>query len=71
MRSGAFTAENVCRLTRAYSAQLNESGAFARDALRWGKADTWVDSSEIDGFAGEHFLLLDGVIGVETGVQKN
>ena len=59
LRETAFTQETVERLVESYTQELDASGAYVRDALRW-KGDAYFpDGSEIVLFAAERFALLD------------
>ena len=69
MRTGAFTAENVRSLTQEYARQLNASGAFARNAMRWELESAEADGALISDFAAEHFLMLDELFGYDGAEQ--
>ena len=69
MRTGAFTAENVRSLTQEYARQLNASGAFARNAMRWELESAEADGALISDFAAEHFLMLDALFGYDGAAQ--
>lgn len=63
LRETAFREDVIERLVEGYTRELDDSGAYARDALRWkGEART-PDGYEIVSFAGEHFAMLDAVFG--------
>ena len=61
MRESVFREDVIGRLVDGYTWELDASGAYARDALRWrGEAYT-ADGYEIVSFAGEHFAALDAI----------
>jgi len=60
MRETVFNEETVQALVDGYVSELDASGAYVRDALRWRGDAYFADGSEILAFAGEHFPLLDG-----------
>lgn len=61
MRSGAFNMETVESYINDYTYQLSESGAYARDSLRWRGEAYYPDGYEIVSYAAEHFAILDGM----------
>ena len=66
MRETAFNEENVQTLVDGYVAELDASGAYVRDAMRWRGDAYFADGSEILAFASEHFPLLDACFLAET-----
>ena len=61
MRTSVMNAETISALVDAYTYELDASGAYVRDSLRW-KGDAYLaDSYEIVSFAAEHFPVLDGI----------
>lgn len=61
MRREAFCEETVTRLIESYTHELDASGAYVRNALRW-RGDAYLaDGYEIITFAAEHFAALDGI----------
>ena len=61
MRESVFREDVIERLVDGYTQELDASGAYTRDALRWrGEAYT-ADGYEIVSFAGEHFAALDAI----------
>ena len=48
-------------LLTQYAQQLNDSGAFVRNAARWESDREMADGDEIYSFAGERFFTLDRI----------
>jgi len=63
MRETAFSEEVLEQLVGRYTHELDASGAYTRDALRWRGDAYFADGYEIMTFAAEHFPILDGVFG--------
>ncbi len=61
MRETVFNEENVQRLVDGYVHELDASGAYMRDALRWRAEAYLADGYEIITFAAEHFPALDEI----------
>ena len=61
MRETVFNEENIQRLVDLYTHELDASGAYMRDALRWREDAYQADGYEIITFAAEHFPILDGI----------
>ena len=61
MRETVFNEENVQRMVDGYVHELDASGAYMRDALRWRGEAYLADGYEVVTFAAEHFPLLDGI----------
>ena len=61
LRETVFSEENVQRLVDGYTHELDASGAYMRDALRWRGEAYMADGYEIITFAAEHFPILDGI----------
>lgn len=59
MRETVFNEENIQRLVDGYVNELDASGAYMRDALRWRGEAYLADGYEITTFAAEHFPILD------------
>ena len=59
MGEAGFTMETVRAELAAYRHELTDSGAFRRDAERWGKEQDEMDPSEIETVAAYRFALLD------------
>ena len=60
LKARGLTAETVEKLIAEYANVLEESGAFARDARRWGKTAIHPDGyEEIVGFASARFQMMD------------
>lgn len=67
LRESAFREDMIERLVEGYTRELDASGAYTRDALRWkGEART-ADGYEIVSFAGEHFAALDALFAERAG----
>jgi len=66
MRETVFSEETIQELVDGYVYELDASGAYMRESMRW-RGDAYAaDGSEILIFAGEHFPLLDGVFLTES-----
>ena len=61
MRADAFSEETVSRLIDGYTHELDASGAYARETMRWLGEARMADGYEIVTFAAEHFAVLDGL----------
>jgi len=61
LRQTVFNEETVQRLVDGYTHELDASGAYMRDALRWRGDAYMADGYEIISFAAEHFPVLDGI----------
>lgn len=61
MRSTALNEETIEQLIAGYTQELDASGAYTRDALRWRGDAYFADGSEILLFAGAHLPILDGI----------
>lgn len=59
MREDMFNVETVQVLISDFERQLNNSGAYMRNAVRWEKANDYADGYEIVEFANEWFMRLD------------
>lgn len=59
MRKEVFTAQMVERLVQQYTMELQESGAFYRDAGKWGKSEFYPDGYSICAYAQLRFKMLD------------
>ena len=62
MREGVIQQERLCKAADEYMTMLTESGAFARDALRWPEAENNRDISSIKEYIGERIVFLDSAI---------
>ena len=61
MRRTVFNEETVQRLVDGYTHELDASGAYVRDAIRWRGEAYLPDGYEIITFASEHFPALDAI----------
>lgn len=59
MRKTLFTEENIQNMVDGYVSELDASGAYMRDAIRWRGEAYLADGYEIITFAAEHFPILD------------
>lgn len=66
MRETVFNEETVQTLVDGYVSELDASGAYMRDAMRWRGDAYFADGSEILAFASEHFPLLDSCFLTES-----
>lgn len=62
MRDGVIQQERLCEAADEYMTMLAESGAFARESLRWPEAENNTDISSIKEYIGERIAFLDSVI---------
>ncbi len=62
MKDAGFTYEGVEKMVSGYARELQDSGAFARDAQRWQKAVSAPDVSRILNTVDQRFMVMDGVI---------
>jgi len=66
MRESAFSEENIQALVDGYVGELDASGAYARESMRWRGDAYFADGSEILTFASEHLPLLDDLFLAEN-----
>jgi len=59
MRQEVFTAQTVEKLVQQYTDELQESGAFYRDAGKWEKSEFYPDGYNICAYAQLRFDMLD------------
>lgn len=59
MRRRGFDEATVEALVNESTALLSDSGAYARNAYRWGLEESYPDGYGIVSFASEHFAVLD------------
>ena len=59
MRAGAMNEETIAALVDGYTYELDASGAYVRDAMRWRDDAYTADGYEITSFTDEHFAVLD------------
>ncbi len=59
LRADVLNAENIERLVNRYTTELDASGAFFRDAQRWGKSNSYADGYNIYAYATARFEMLD------------
>ena len=67
MRACGFNAEHVERLLTSYSTQLNDSGAFYRDAVRWNRSNSYSENYSTYSYASVRFAMMDARIEEMTG----
>lgn len=68
MKEKGFTYETVEAHVNQYIYELNDSGAFARNAQKWGVNASEADGTKILNYVSMRFPLLDDVL--ETMVEK-
>ena len=61
MRAKVFNEEYIGGVLAEYEHLLGDSGAYARDAQRWGRAENEPHGDNVLTFAAEHFAHLDRV----------
>ena len=61
MRESVFREDVIERLVDGYTRELDASGAYRRETLRWRGEEHTADGSEILAFAAEHFAALDAI----------
>lgn len=66
LRETVFSEENIQQLVEEYVNELDASGAYVRDAMRWRGDAYFADGSEILAFVYEHFPLMDELFGKES-----
>ena len=59
MRENAFNDENIDRLLNAYNTQMNDSGAFYRDAVKWNRANSYSENYNIYAYACARIAMMD------------
>ena len=69
MREKAFNDENLSRLLAGYEQELNASGAYYRDYLRWGQHQENLDTYNVYSYALDRFEMMDRRIGELTEEQ--
>ena len=62
LRGNGWSFESVESRINAYTAELNESGAFYRNALRWNLENSVADGYELISFIATRFAMLDTVL---------
>jgi len=62
MRESVFSDENVEQLLASYDQEMGESGAFFRDAEKWGRSNSYADSYNIYAYAASRFAMMDARI---------
>lgn len=62
LREGGWNMESVESRISRYAAELNDSGAFARNAQRWNLEKSTTDGEEIFAFISTRFSMLDKVL---------
>ena len=63
MRENAFNEENIARILDACNAQMNDSGAFYRDAVKWDRANSYSENYNIYAYACARIDMMDRRIG--------
>lgn len=67
MRDQAFSDENIDRLLASYNDEMNDSGAFYRDAMRWNRANSYSENYNIYAYACARIEMMDRRLAEITG----
>lgn len=67
MRESAFSGENIGQLLDRYNTELNDSGAFYRDAVRWNRPNSYSENYNIYSYASARIAMMDRRIEEMTG----
>ncbi len=59
MRESAFNEENIERLLNSYNTQMNDSGAFYRDAVKWNRPNSYSENYNIYAYACARIAMMD------------
>ena len=59
MREKAFNEENIGRLLESYNTQMNDSGAFYRDAVKWNRPNSYSENYNIYAYACARIAMMD------------
>jgi len=70
MRERAFNEANIQKLMTRYNLELNESGAYYRDAVKWNKRNESLEMYNIYAYAMQRFDMLDRRIAEVTDETK-
>ena len=62
LRENGWSLESVERRINLYTSELNDSGAYPRNAQRWNMEKTTADGYEIISFISARFAMLDTVL---------
>jgi len=62
LRGSGWSLEIIEERINGYTTELNDSGAFARNALRWGLEKTIADGYDIIAFLSARFAIIDEVL---------
>ncbi len=65
LREDVFAEDVIAALVDGYTHELDASGAYMRDAIRWRGEPYGADGYEIVSFAAEHFAVLDEAFAVQ------
>ena len=59
MRESAFNDENIGQLLDSYNTQMNDSGAFYRDAVKWNRSNSYSENYNIYAYACARIAMMD------------
>lgn len=59
MREKAFNEKNIEQLLAGYNTQMNDSGAFYRDAVKWNRANSYSENYNIYAYACARIAMMD------------
>ncbi|MBQ7887242.1 MAG: CotH kinase family protein [Clostridia bacterium] len=59
MRQSAFSDENIERLLGSYNTEMNDSGAFYRDAVKWNRPNSYSENYNIYAYACARIDMMD------------
>ncbi|MBR4038571.1 MAG: CotH kinase family protein [Clostridia bacterium] len=59
MRESAFNPENIERLLEDFNTQMNDSGAFYRDAVKWNRPNSYSENYNIYSYACARIEMMD------------
>ena len=59
MKENAFNEENIGRLLESYNTQMNDSGAFYRDAVKWNRPNSYSENYNIYAYACARIEMMD------------
>lgn len=59
MRENGFSGENIERLLSGYNTQMNDSGAFYRDAVKWNRPNSYSENYNIYAYACARIDMMD------------
>ncbi|MBQ8617352.1 MAG: CotH kinase family protein [Clostridia bacterium] len=69
MRENAFNEENIERLLSSYNTEMNDSGAFYRDAVKWNRPNSYSENYNIYAYACARIAMMDRRLAEITGEE--